>query len=271
MEKDIQWTGDSPLARFGHTITPIGKERAILFGGAVSDSGSNHPSNIGKYVITSDTYLCDYIHKKFKKLESRGMAPTNRAAHATVYIEHFLFVYGGALGGGELADDVLYQLDVLTVTDKAFWSIKSCIGASPGARYGHVMGYLKPYLIIHGGNTGNEPVGDVWINDIMGVSEWKKADTGMENPPPRVYHSASICRMGTANGMMVIFGGRGADTQPLNDTWGLRKHRDNRLDWMKAPYRNSSVANRPSERYQHKTLFIGTLLLVIGGRNNQVG
>jgi len=40
--------------------------------------------------------------------------------------------------------------------------------------------------------------------------------------------------------MMVIFGGRGADGQPLNDTWGLRKHRDNKLDWMKAPYRNTS-------------------------------
>ena len=71
--------------------------------------------------------------------------------------------------------------------------------------------------------------------------------------------------------MMVIFGGRGADGQPLNDTWGLRKHRDNRLDWMKAPYRNNSVQTRPAERYQHRTLFIGTLLLVIGGRNNQVG
>ena len=44
MEKDIQWLGDSPQARFGHTITPIGKERAILFGGAVGDSGSTYSS-----------------------------------------------------------------------------------------------------------------------------------------------------------------------------------------------------------------------------------
>lgn len=91
----------------------------------------------------------------------------------------------------------------------------------------------------------------------------------MENPPPRVYHSASICKMGTANGMMVIFGGRGADGQPLNDTWGLRKHKDGRLDWMRAPYRNPNI--RPDQRYQHRTIFIGTLFLVIGGRNNNVG
>ena len=71
--------------------------------------------------------------------------------------------------------------------------------------------------------------------------------------------------------MMVIFGGRGADGNPLNDTWGLRKHRDNRLDWMKAPYRNVNINSKPVERYQHRTLFIGTLLLIIGGRNNTVG
>ena len=83
------------------------------------------------------------------------MPPSNRAAHAAICIEHFLFIYGGALGGGELADDALYQLDVSATLDKAFWTIKNCNGPSPGARYGHVLGYLRPYLIIHGGNTGS--------------------------------------------------------------------------------------------------------------------
>jgi protein phosphatase len=91
----------------------------------------------------------------------------------------------------------------------------------------------------------------------------KKSQQELKNPPPRVYHSASICRTGTASGMMVIFGGRGGDGTPLNDTWGLRKHRDGRLDWMRAPYRNNS---RPTERYQHRSMFVGTLLLIIGGR-----
>lgn len=224
---------------------------------------------IGKYVITGDTYLCEYLTKKFKKLENRGIVPTNRAAHASIFIDHYFFVYGGALGGGELADDTLYQVDTLTITDKAFWSGKACNGVSPGARYGHVMAFLKPFLIIYGGNTGNETVGDVWINDIFGNCEWKKADTGQDNPPPRVYHSASICRTGTANGMMVVFGGRGNDNQSLSDAWGLRKHRNNQLDWMRAPYRNNSI--KPVERYQHRTMFIGTLLLIIGGRGQQVG
>lgn len=166
MQKDFTFGGDSPQARFGHTITPIGKERAILFGGAVGDA--NRASD--KYVITGDTFLCDYLQRKFKKLENRGNSPTNRAAHAAVCIDQFLFVFGGALGGGELADDALYQLDIFSITDKAVWVIKNCGGTSPGSRYGHVMGYLKPYLIIHGGNTGNEPIGDVWVNDILNTA-----------------------------------------------------------------------------------------------------
>lgn len=37
--KYAEFQGDSPMARFGHTITPIGKDKAILFGGAVGDTG----------------------------------------------------------------------------------------------------------------------------------------------------------------------------------------------------------------------------------------
>ena len=55
----------------------------------------------------------------------------------------------------------------------------------------------------------------------------------------------------------------------LYDTWGLRRHRDGRWDWVKAPYKNSSEG--PIPRYQHSALFIGPLMMVIGGRTNQVG
>lgn len=86
------------MARFGHTITPILKDKAILFGGAVGDTG-NTPLILGKYVITGDTFICDYKYKRWKKLEPKGNPPSNRAAHASVSIDHYFFVFGGALGG----------------------------------------------------------------------------------------------------------------------------------------------------------------------------
>lgn len=45
--------------------------------------------------------------------------------------------------------------------------------------------------------------------------------------------------MGSATGMMVIFGGRTGDQSALKDTWGLRRHRDGRWDWINAPYKNN--------------------------------
>jgi hypothetical protein len=35
-----QVTGDIPPSRFGHTFTMVSKDKAVLFGGAVSISGS---------------------------------------------------------------------------------------------------------------------------------------------------------------------------------------------------------------------------------------
>lgn len=39
-----------------------------------------------KYVITSDTFVIDLMSKKIKKLENRGEPPSNRAAHASLWI-----------------------------------------------------------------------------------------------------------------------------------------------------------------------------------------
>ncbi|MCB0369907.1 MAG: hypothetical protein KDD45_10850 [Bdellovibrionales bacterium] len=34
------------------------------------------------------------------------------------------------------------------------------------------MAYLKPYIIIYGGNTGSEAVGDIWKIDVGGPCIW---------------------------------------------------------------------------------------------------
>lgn len=78
-----------------------------------------------------------------------------------------------------------------------------------------------------------------------------------------------MCVSGSANGMVVIFGGRQGDQQALNDAWGLRRHRDGRWDWVRAPYKADKEL--PVGRYQHSSLFVNSMLFVIGGRTNNVG
>lgn len=107
---------------------------------------------------------------------------------------------------------------------------------TPGKRYGHTLAYSKPYLVVFGGNIGDKSVNDCWIlNIIKPPLAWVEVKCEGELPQPRVYHSAALCSSGTAGGMIVIFGGRGLDNNPLGDSWGLRRHRTGRWDWVRAP------------------------------------
>ena len=88
------------------------------------------------------------------------------------------------------------------------------VGKTPGRRYGHTIVFSKPYLIVFGGNTGTEPVNDVWVLNVdkapfswTPLTDLEKAD----QPCVRAYHAASLCTTGSATGMMVTFGGRTAD------------------------------------------------------------
>ena len=84
-------------------------------------------------------------------------------------------------------------------------------------------------------------------------------------PPPRIYHACSICKYGGALNMIIVYGGRNDKGIPLNDCWGLRKHRNGTWDWVLAPY---DEGYEPQKRFQHSITFFYNFLIVIGGRNN---
>ena len=78
--------------------------------------------------------------------------------------------------------------------DKAQWILVPVVGTTPGRRYGHTLVFCKPYLLVFGGNTGNEPVNDVWcLNVERSPHFWMKLDCPGDNPLVRVYHSAALC------------------------------------------------------------------------------
>jgi protein phosphatase len=135
------------------------------------------------------------------------------------------------------------------------------------------MTYNKPYAVLFGGNRFKmvdgrevqEVSSDTWILNISDrVYSWLQFEG--DSPSPRVYHSSAICQSGPASGMIVIFGGRDRMGQALNDTWGFRRHRSGNWDWTR-PSCKAGV-RFPTPRYQHSSLFVGSLLIVIGGRSN---
>lgn len=258
-QKVVSLKGEIPPARFGHTTTAIGGGKVLLFGGAVGD--------VGRYTITSDLYMLDVTNNVSTKLQSEN-TPSPRAAHAAACVESMqVVVFGGATGGGALSSDELYLLD-LRRDKNLSWITVPTTGRSPGRRYGHSMISCKPNLIVIGGNDGQQASNDVWfLNVEKSPFCWVEVvfPPNMKKPPKRVYHSADLCRDGPASTMIVIFGGRSSDNKSLNDLWGLRQHRDSTWDWMEAPVR---YMNAPEPRYQHSSCFVGSKLVIIGGRND---
>lgn len=110
----VKSIGEIPNARFGHTFTMVGKSKAVLFGGAVSGNGiAKH--NVGKFIITNDTFLYDFLTHRWKKLAFEGCPlPSERAAHASAMTgELQMAVYGGAASENQgLLKDDLYVLDL---------------------------------------------------------------------------------------------------------------------------------------------------------------
>lgn len=96
--------------------------------------------------------------------------------------------------GGSLASDDLYLLDMRNGEEMAQWMIVPVVGSTPGRRYGHTIIFSKPHLLVFGGNTGQEPVNDVWCLSVERAPfSWNKLDTGKDMPSTRVYHSAALC------------------------------------------------------------------------------
>lgn len=140
------------------------------------------------------------------------------------------------------------MLDLRQGEEKASWINVKTAGPNPGKRYGHTMNFVKPFLVVFGGHIGNDLSNDTWVLSIEKTPfTWEKLAMKHDSPPARDYHSTATCNIGMASGMVVVFGGRAADQTPLNDSWGLRKHRDGSWEWIKAPNKGTKV---PSLRYQ---------------------
>ncbi|EPT28004.1 kelch repeat domain containing/Serine/threonine protein phosphatase protein [Toxoplasma gondii ME49] len=257
--KSIQQTGDVPPPRFGHTCTCVGNHKVVVFGGAVGSAGG--------YSITNESYLFDITGCRWHHLFAENPPPP-RAAHAACCVDTLqLVVFGGATGGGSLSAEELYLLD-LRKDPELQWMPVPLQGITPGRRYGHSMVYNKPNIIVFGGNDGERPLADVWFMDVeKSPFRWEEVvfEAQARRPPPRVYHATEVCREGPASGMMVVFGGRSTSSRSLNDTWGLRQHRDGRWDWIAAP---SKKQQAPEPRFQHSMVFIGSKMLVVGGRTD---
>ncbi|GAA0146416.1 protein phosphatase [Lithospermum erythrorhizon] len=265
---------DGPGSRCGHTLTAVpavGEEgspgyigpRLIVFGGATALEGnsaaSGTPSSAGSAGIrlagaTADVHCYDVLSNKWTRIAPIGEPPSPRAAHVATAVGTMVVIQGGIGPAGLSAED-LHVLDL--TQQRPRWHRVVVQGPGPGPRYGHVMALVgQRYLMSIGGNDGKRPLADVWALDTAAKPyEWRKLEPEGEGPPPCMYATASA----RSDGLLLLCGGRDANSVPLNSAYGLAKHRDGRWEWAIAP------GVSPSGRYQHAAVFVNARLHVSGG------
>ncbi|XP_075520061.1 serine/threonine-protein phosphatase BSL3-like isoform X2 [Primulina tabacum] len=269
----IEKKEDGPGPRCGHTLTAVpavGEEgspgylgpRLILFGGATAlegNSASGTPSSAGSAGIrlagaTADVHSYDVLANKWFRVTPYGEPPTPRAAHVATAVGTMVVIQGGIGPAGLSAED-LHVLDL--TQQRPRWHRVVVQGPGPGPRYGHVMALVgQRYLMAIGGNDGKRPLADVWALDTAAKPyEWRKLEPEGEGPPPCMYATASA----RSDGLLLLCGGRDANSVPLASAYGLAKHRDGRWEWAIAP------GVSPSPRYQHAAVFVNARLHVSGG------
>ncbi|GAB2274540.1 Serine/threonine-protein phosphatase bsl3 [Dionaea muscipula] len=265
---------DGPGPRCGHTLTAVpavGDEgtpgyigpRLILFGGATAlegnSAGSGTPTAAGSAGIrlagaTADVHCYDVLTNRWSRITPIGEPPTPRAAHVATAVGTMVVIQGGIGPAGLSAED-LHVLDL--TQQRPRWHRVVVQGPGPGPRYGHVMALVgQRYLMAIGGNDGKRPLADVWALDTAAKPyEWRKLEPEGEGPPPCMYATASA----RSDGLLLLCGGRDANSVPLASAYGLAKHRDGRWEWAIAP------GVSPSPRYQHAAVFVNARLHVSGG------
>ncbi|XP_077245175.1 serine/threonine-protein phosphatase BSL3 [Tasmannia lanceolata] len=272
----IEKKEDGPGSRCGHTLTSVaavGEEgtsgyigpRLILFGGATALEGNSAaaaagpPSPAGSAGIrlagaTADVHCYDVLSNKWSRLTPLGEQPSPRAAHVATAVGTMVVIQGGIGPAGLSAED-LHVLDL--TQQRPRWHRVVVQGPGPGPRYGHVMALVgQRFLLAIGGNDGKRPLADVWALDTAAKPyEWRKLEPEGDGPPPCMYATASA----RSDGLLLLCGGRDANSVPLASAYGLAKHRDGRWEWAIAP------GVSPSPRYQHAAVFVNARLHVSGG------
>ncbi|TKV92297.1 hypothetical protein SEVIR_9G154900v4 [Setaria viridis] len=268
----IEKKEDGPGCRCGHTLTAVpavGEEgtpgyigpRLILFGGATALEGNSAtpPTSAGSAGIrlagaTADVHCYDVSSNKWSRLTPLGEPPSPRAAHVATAVGTMVVIQGGIGPAGLSAED-LHVLDL--TQQRPRWHRVVVQGPGPGPRYGHVMALVgQRFLLTIGGNDGKRPLADVWALDTAAKPyEWRKLEPEGEGPPPCMYATASA----RSDGLLLLCGGRDANSVPLSSAYGLAKHRDGRWEWAIAP------GVSPSPRYQHAAVFVNARLHVSGG------
>lgn len=233
----IDYDGDPPSARGGHTATLLGT-RLIIFGGSARgqeyndlyeyntisnawknllpygerpNGRSNHAADLdsdGNLVIVAgfstrgylnDVWVYNPAYNLWVQFETAGEAPTPRELHSFNIRGKAGYMYGGFHSGGVSSE--LYVLDLELMT----WSRPADDGYLPEGREGHISAIISEYLYIFGGcDFGlNTCYNYIYVLDLLSLW-WTKLQHRRFTPLPPIKERLGAAVVGSS---IYIFGG----------------------------------------------------------------
>jgi Rab9 effector protein with kelch motifs len=151
----IRQRGEVPPAARAHSLTYIGNNQAIMFGG-------------GRDMEYYDSlYLLDLTSFYWKRIVAAGKSPRKRRAHASCFdkLNSRLYIFGG--GDGEQALNDCWMLETKDGNFK--WEeikFNPSTNTAPTPRGYPTMNYVDEKLLVFGGSDGQRFYNDLHVFDL---------------------------------------------------------------------------------------------------------
>ncbi|KAK8913724.1 F-box/kelch-repeat protein [Platanthera zijinensis] len=197
--------------------------------------------------------------------------PSGRFGHTCTILGKTLVLFGGINDDGVRQNDtwIGQVINEGSSVTKISWRLLDVEAIFPPPRGAHAAcGIGELQLMIHGGiGPYGHRLNDTWILDLSeGPSmRWHQLANTRPSPPARSGHS--ITCIGEKN--ILLFGGRGAGYEVLNDLWILETGGDC-PKWNELKCDSSNLQEMPLPRVGHSaTTILGGNILIHGGEDSQ--
>jgi len=180
--------------------------------------------------VENETEAITTLAWEFVQVTSPGaLAPSGversplRRGDGAVAVGSRLYVIGGCDASKEPLRDFHCFNDVHVLdADMLDWSIEPVTGRGPTPRGGHTVaaGAGLDLFVFGGAGADGLPLGDVYKLDVLRQRWSSGSQVGQHVPAARTGHSSAS----DEQGLIYIFGGRGADGLLLNDLWVMNPY-----------------------------------------------
>ena len=193
-------TSNPPCPRWGHTMTHIGSDRLLVYGGQALDE-----QGVPK-TMNDLTMFNTKTREWFKPYHPDALS---RQWHTATYIPNrsVLISFGGESTNPKTGRTKPVDKVMVLDTELMLWYPPAVSGDIPSGRSGHTATLLPETndLVVFGGVKGSKWLNSVSVLDTSGW-HWRAPKIQGSAPKPRSYHTATSC----SGGRIVIFGGNDA-------------------------------------------------------------